>query len=49
MPAGRQLWVDVGILDNTEGKGWKCRGSTGVVGSGGRHKTNLGSPGGKVA
>lgn len=31
MPAGRQLWVDVGILDNTEGKEWKCRGSTGVV------------------
>lgn len=31
MPACGQLWVDVGILDGAEGKGWKCGGSTGVV------------------
>lgn len=34
--ASRHLWMDGGILESTGGKGWRCRGSTGVVNSGGR-------------
>lgn len=44
-PAGRWLWMVVGILEGTEGEEWRCGGRTGVVGSGGRHKINLGSAG----